>query len=144
MKLRLTPMILVAASMLTMATASAQEDGATEPEQPTAEERRANRDAMRERWQNMSDEERQAARDSRRERFENMSDEERQAMRDKRHKRDARNMTDEERQARRERWESMSDEERQAAREQRGKRQEGRGKHQGRGPGPEGGKPQEL
>ena len=139
MQFNKAPMVLILASMLTMTTASAQQDENTDSQEPTAEEHRANRDARRERWENMSDEERQAAR----ERRENMSDEERQAMRDNRRERGAGKSTDEERQARRERWESMSDEERQAMRDKRRKHREAGGKRRHRGPGAEGSSDQE-
>ena len=109
MRLRLSPMMLILASLVITANAPAQDDdGAANVQQPTAEDRRA----MRERFQDMSEEERRALRERRR------------------------NMTDEERQAMRERHKNMTDEERQAMREEMRKRRDGRRRH--RAPGPNG------
>ena len=124
MRLRLSPMMLILASLVITANAPAQDDdGAADVQQPFAEDRRA----MRERFQNLSEEERQVLR----ERHRNMTDEERQAMRERRG-----NMTEEERQAMRERYKNMTDEERQAMREEMRKRRDGRRRH--RAPGPNG------
>lgn len=89
--------------------ANAEEAQETDRPAATAEERQARRDAMRERWQNMSEEEREAFRAEMRAK---------RSAGDERMPRRFRHLSDEEREAMRERWQNMSEEERQALREQ--------------------------
>ncbi|MCH8059973.1 MAG: hypothetical protein IIA11_05895 [Proteobacteria bacterium] len=141
MHFKKTPMLLIMASVLTLATSAAySDDETTHTQGHVAGEHRDARDGAQRHRPRMTDEERQARRDRResmtdeereaaRERFENMSDEDRRAMR-----RRNSNMSDEERQAARERYKNMSDEERRAMRKQMRDRRGSHGRKGGHHP----------
>ncbi len=120
------PVILLA-SLFIAGTGVAEEtpaDPGVAP--PTPEERRAHREAMRERWQNMSEEEREVFRQEMREKHGG-----------KPHgpRRHFRHLSEEERAAMRERWQNMSEEEREAFRQQMRERHSGQDrKHRPREP----------
>ncbi len=120
-------LVILLASLFITGTGVAEETPA-EPgaAPPTPEERRAHREAMRERWQNMSAEEREALRQEMREKHG-----------DRHHgpRRHFRHLSEEERAAMRERWQNMSEEERKAFRQKMRERNSGHDrKHRPREP----------
>ena len=110
MKVNKLALVALATGLLTGGSTLAQDADAESAvrEPPTLEERKARREAMRERYQNMSDEEREAFRKEMREKHGDRAADKRKRRAD---------LTEDERAAMRERWQNMSEEERQAARE---------------------------
>jgi hypothetical protein len=94
MLIRMTPSMLILASLFASGPALGQDDTTDAQARVSPEERQARREAMRERWESLSEEERAAIREERRlaresrreamrERIENMSEEEREALRER-------------------------------------------------------------